>query len=92
MWTKFKRWKKFKEDEIKNNFQIEIIYTNKKIVTKKIWAKSEGKANWRVIVKFFRGNAQFKEGEREKKKFNQCQTVEYYNTCTTQRGRHCWDQ
>jgi hypothetical protein len=36
MWTKFKRWKKFKEDEIKNNFQIEIIYTNKKIVTKKI--------------------------------------------------------
>jgi hypothetical protein len=92
MWTKFKRWKKFKEDEIKNNFQIEIIYTNKKIVTKKYGLNLKEKQTEGLLWSFFRGNAQFKEGEREKKKFNQCQTVEYYNTCTTQRGRHCWDQ
>jgi hypothetical protein len=37
MKIKYKRWKKLKEDEIENNFQFEIIVSNKKIIIKRSW-------------------------------------------------------
>jgi hypothetical protein len=42
MRIKFERWKKL-DNENKNNFQFEIIFSNKKIAIKRTKTKSEGK-------------------------------------------------
>jgi hypothetical protein len=71
MWTKFKRWKKFKEDEIKNNFQIEIIYTNKKIVTKKYGLNLKEKQTEGLLWSFLEATHNSRrERERRKKSIN----------------------
>jgi len=50
MRIKFERWKKL-DNENKNNFQFEIIFSNKKIAIKRTKTKSEGKKKWRDVVK-----------------------------------------
>jgi hypothetical protein len=44
--------KKLKLNEIKNNFLIEIIYSNKKITTRRTWNKVKEEINWRTDMKY----------------------------------------
>jgi len=48
--------KKLKNDEIENDFQIEIMFSNLKITIKRKGITSKGKINWRANVIFSRGN------------------------------------
>jgi len=50
MRTKFERWKKL-DNENKNNFQFEIIFSNKKIAIKRTKTKSEGKKSEGMLWK-----------------------------------------
>jgi hypothetical protein len=61
MGTKFERWKKIKNDEIKNNFEIEYFFQIKKIIIKRTWTKYDGKRNSRVDVIFSRGKQEWKK-------------------------------
>lgn len=75
--TKSKRWKKLKNNEIENNLQVKINFSNLKITTKRRGTKSKGETIWKVSMIFSRDNTQFKVNEREKKgkkEINMCQT------------------
>jgi len=50
MRVKFERWKKL-DNENKNNFQFEIIFSNKKIAIKRTKIKSEGKKSEGMLWK-----------------------------------------
>jgi len=67
MRTKFKRIKKLKKLKIKNNFQIEIIFSNLKFAIKRKETKYERERNWRVDVISSRDSTDIEANERKKK-------------------------
>jgi len=66
--------KKNKNDEIKNNFENEIIYLNKKIATKRTWSKPEQKKIEGMLWSFWKVTYNWRRKERKKNKTNPINT------------------